>query len=66
MPKMKTHSASKKRFSVTKSGRIKRGKAYRSHLLNGKSRKTKRNLRKATLISPTMEKTIKMSLIPYK
>ena len=66
MPKMKTHSSSKKRFSLTKSGKIKRGKAYKSHLLNGKARKTKRNLRKATYVSSAMEKTIKSSLIPYK
>lgn len=67
MPKMKTHSSSKKRFKITKSGRVKRMKAYKSHLLNGKSRKRKRDLRKATLVSSsTMEKTIKSSLIPYK
>jgi large subunit ribosomal protein L35 len=66
MQKMKTHSSSKKRFKVTKSGKIKRRKAYKSHLLNGKSRKRKRGLRQATLVSSAMEKTIKTSLIPYK
>jgi len=66
MQKMKTHSSSKKRFKVTKSGKIKRRKAYKSHLLNGKSRKRKRDLRQATLVSTAMEKTIKTSLIPYK
>ena len=66
MPKMKTHSSSKKRFKITKSGRVKRMKAYKSHLLNGKSRKRKRNLRQATLVSSAMESTIKSSLIPYK
>ncbi len=66
MPKMKTHSSSKKRFTLTKSGKIKRRKAYKSHLLNGKSRKTKRKLRRATIVSSKVEKTIRASLIPYK
>ena len=35
MPKMKTHSGAKKRFKLTKTGKVKRGHAYRSHLLNG-------------------------------
>ena len=66
MPKMKTHSSSKKRFKITKNGKVKRSKAYKSHLLNCKSRKTKRNLRKATHVSSGMAKTIKKSLLPYK
>jgi len=66
MPKMKTHSSSKKRFKITKSGKIKRMKAYKSHLLNGKSRKRKRNLRKATTVSSAQAKTVRKSLIPYK
>ena len=45
MPKMKTHRGAAKRFSLTKSGKIKRGKAYKSHILNKKSPKRKRNLR---------------------
>lgn len=43
MPKMKTHRGAAKRFSLTKSGKIKRGKAYKSHILNKKSPKRKRN-----------------------
>ena len=54
-----------KRFSLTKSGKIKRGKAYKSHILNKKSPKRKRNLRKSTLIAAVEEKKIK-KLIPYK
>ena len=65
MPKQKTHRASAKRFDVTKSGRIKRGKAYRSHILNKKSTKRKRNLRKIGYISHVEEKNIR-ALIPYK
>ena len=65
MPKMKTHRGAAKRFSLTKSGKIKRGKAYKSHILNKKSPKRKRNLRKSTLIAAVEEKKIKQ-LIPYK
>ena len=45
MPKMKTHSGAKKRFSVTGSGKIRRLKAYKSHILTKKATKRKRNLR---------------------
>jgi len=45
MPKMKTNRGAAKRFKVKKSGKIKRGSAYRSHLLTKKSQKRKRNLR---------------------
>jgi large subunit ribosomal protein L35 len=48
MPKMKTHRGAAKRFKIKKSGFIKRSKAGKSHILNKKSRKRKRNLRKAT------------------
>ena len=51
MPKMKTHRGAAKRFSVTKSGKVKRAKAYKSHILNKKTSKRKRNLRKGTYIS---------------
>ena len=65
MPKMKTHRGAAKRFKVTKSGRVKRSKAYKSHILNKKSAKRKRNLRKGTYISASEQKNIRM-LIPYK
>lgn len=65
MPKMKTHRASAKRFNITKSGRVKRAKAYKSHILNKKSSKRKRNLRKGTYISAAEQKNVKM-MIPYK
>ena len=51
MPKMKSNRASAKRFKVTGTGKIKREKAYRSHILTKKSPKRKRNLRKATLVA---------------
>ena len=65
MPKIKTHRGAAKRFSLTKSGKVKRAKAFKSHILNKKTTKRKRNLRKATFISAVEAKNIKM-LIPYK
>jgi len=65
MPKIKTHRGAAKRFSLTKSGKVKRAKAYKSHILNKKSTKRKRNLRKGTFIADVEEKNIRQ-LIPYK
>ncbi|MCX7745654.1 MAG: 50S ribosomal protein L35 [Clostridia bacterium] len=65
MPKIKTHSSSKKRFSLTGTGKVKRAKAFKRHILTKKSTKRKRNLRKSTIASETNAATIKM-LIPYK
>lgn len=65
MPKQKTHRGAAKRFSLTKSGLVKRGKAYKSHILTKKSSKRKRNLRKSGLVSAEEAKTIR-TLIPYK
>lgn len=58
MPKMKTNSGAKKRFKVTARGKIKRKKAYHSHILTKKSQKRKRNLRKKTLVDKTDVKRI--------
>ena len=65
MPKMKTRRAAAKRLSLTKTGKIKRAKAFKSHLLNGHTRKRKRNLRKGTLVDATVQKNMR-DLIPYK
>jgi len=65
MPKVKTHRGAAKRFSVTKTGKIKRAKAYKSHILTKKSPKRKRHLRKITLLSKADVKRIKQ-VIPYK
>ncbi|MEX1307251.1 MAG: 50S ribosomal protein L35 [Eubacteriales bacterium] len=65
MPKIKTHRGAAKRFSLTKSGKVKRKQAYKSHILNHKSAKRKRNLRKGSYISPQEEKNVRV-LIPYK
>ena len=65
MPKMKTHRGAAKRLSLTKSGKIKRGKAYKSHILNKKSTKRKRLLRKAAYVHGTNLKALRL-LMPYK
>jgi large subunit ribosomal protein L35 len=51
MPKMKTHKGAKKRFKITGSGKVKRMKAFKSHILTKKSSKRKRHLRKATTLT---------------
>ncbi len=62
MPKMKTRSGAKKRFRLTASGKVKRAKAFRSHILTSKSRKRKRHLRKGTLVSKQEQKSVKRML----
>ncbi|SHK12941.1 50S ribosomal protein L35 [Paramaledivibacter caminithermalis] len=64
MPKMKTHRGAAKRLKVTGSGKIKRAKAYKSHILTKKSSKRKRNLRQSGLVSKGDLKRIK-KVIPY-
>ena len=59
MPKLKTKSAAKKRFSLTGTGKVKRQHAYHSHILTKKSNKRKRNLSYSTLVHPSSEKAIK-------
>ncbi len=65
MPKLKTHSGAKKRFKLTKSGKVKRAHANKSHILTKKSTKRKRGLRKAAYADKTNVAAIK-ALIPYK
>ncbi len=62
MPKMKSKSSAKKRFTITGSGKIKRKKAFKSHLLTRKETKQKRNLRYATTVDKTNEKSVKTML----
>lgn len=59
MPKLKTRRAAAKRFNTTDTGKIKRMKPYKSHILESKSPKRKRNLRKATLVSKTMTEAVR-------
>ncbi|MGZ8377827.1 MAG: 50S ribosomal protein L35 [Gemmatirosa sp.] len=51
MPKMKSHRGAAKRFSVTGTGKVRRLKAFKSHILTKKSPKRKRNLRRATTVA---------------
>ena len=64
MPKLKTKRAAAKRFKVTGTGKLKRNKAYKSHILTKKTSKRKRNLRKATITDKTNEKNMK-KILPY-
>lgn len=65
MPKMKTHSGAKKRFSLTKSGKVKRAHAFKSHILTKKDTKRTRRLRSGTYADVTNQAAIK-EMIPYK
>ncbi len=58
MPKMKSNRGAAKTFRKTGSGKIKRNKAFKSHILTSKSTKRKRNLRKSTLVAKSEEKRI--------
>ena len=62
MPKMKTHKGTAKRFRVTGSGKIMRGKAFKSHILEKKSPKRKRGFRQETTVSPADRNVIKKGL----
>ena len=62
MTKRKTNTSAKKRFKFTGSGKIKRKHAFKSHILTKKSTKRKRNLTKATLVSKSDVKNIKLQL----
>lgn len=66
MSKLKTHTGAKKRFKVTKNGKVKRAHAYKSHLLNNgrKTTKRKRGLRKAAYVDKTNAGALK-HLLPY-
>ena len=64
MPKVKTKRAAAKRFKVTGTGKLKRMKAFKSHILTKKSAKRKRNLRKSAVTDSTNAKVMK-KILPY-
>jgi len=64
MPKLKTKKAASKRFSITGTGKLKKSKANKQHILGKKSPKRKRNLRHATITDKTNEKQMKR-ILPY-
>ena len=64
MPKMKSHRGAKKRFKVTKNGKVKYRRGFRNHILTHKSSKRKRHLRKDSYLEPQDAKKVK-ALLPY-
>ncbi len=64
MPKMKTSRSAAKRFKVTGTGKLKRNKAYKRHILTKKTTKKKRNLRKPAIADATNVKNMK-KILPY-
>ena len=64
MPKMKTHRGAAKRFKVTGTGKLCRHKAFTSHILETKSPKRKRNLRKSAVATSADQRRIK-EMLPY-
>ena len=62
MPKMKSSRSARKSFKITATGKIKRHKAFRSHILTSKSSKRKRHLRKPTLVSKSEQKRIRVAM----
>ena len=64
MPEIRTNRAAAKRFKVTGTGKLKRNKAYKSHILTKKSTKRKRNLRQATITDATNVRNMK-KVLPY-
>jgi large subunit ribosomal protein L35 len=64
MPKMKTKKGAAKRFRVRGSGSIKRGAAYRRHILTKKSTKVKRQLRRRSAVDNTNTRAVR-SMLPY-
>ena len=65
MPKLKTHRGAAKRFKKTASGKIKRSKAFKSHILTSKTSKRKRQLDTPTFVSKADEHRVGR-MIPYK
>ena len=65
MPKIKTHSGAKKRFKLTKNGKVLRAHANKRHILNKKTTKRKRGLRQAVVADATNVSQVKR-LLPYK
>ena len=65
MPKMKTHRGAAKRVKITASGKLKRSRAFTSHLFANKNTKQKRQLRKARLVHKSDMKRVKQ-LLAYK
>jgi large subunit ribosomal protein L35 len=66
MPKIKSHRGAAKRFKLTANGKVKRKKAFHSHILTSKSTKRKRKLRQGTLVAKSDARNVKLMLIGSK
>ena len=64
MPKIKTNKSAAKRFKLTGTGKLKRNKAYKRHILTKKTTKTKRNLRQPAITDQSNVKNMK-KILPY-
>ena len=64
MPKQKTHKGMKKRYKVTATGKVKHRKAFRGHLLSGKSSSRKRHLRQDGIVTGVFAKVVREGLRP--
>ncbi len=65
MPKLKTKSSVKKRFKITKSGKVKAGSAYTSHMMQNKGKSMKRKARRTSILSAADAKTVLRNWFPY-
>lgn len=65
MPKLKTKSSVKKRFKITKSGKIKAGSAFTSHMMQNKGKSMKRKARRTSLLSTADARTVLRNWLPY-
>ena len=63
MPKLKTNSGTKKRFTLTGTGKVKRKHAYKSHILTKKTKKQKRNLTHVAMLTKADESRVKALLV---
>jgi large subunit ribosomal protein L35 len=63
MPKLKSNRGARKRFRTTKSGKILRKKAFKSHILTKKTSKRKRQLRRAGIVSPANKRRVRRMLL---
>ena len=65
MPKMKTKSSAKKRFKVTRSGKVKAGQAFTSHMMQNKPKSMKRKARRTAVLSDADAKIVLNNFMPY-
>ena len=65
MPKMKTKSSAKKRFKVTKSGKVKAGQAFTSHMMMNKPKSMKRKSRRTGVLSDPDARIVLRNFLPY-